>query len=41
MRHIVVVEVDVAHVGRRLVVARDVGDGGNGILLGQHAQRQR
>ncbi|KAG5858084.1 hypothetical protein ANANG_G00026350, partial [Anguilla anguilla] len=39
MSDVVVVEVDVLHVGGGLVVAGDVG--GDGVLLGEHAQRQR
>ena len=41
MRYVIVTEVDVLHVGGGLVVARDVADVGDGVVLRQHPERQR
>jgi len=40
LRHVVVAEVDVSDVGGGLVVAGDIGQRGDGVLLGHDAQRQ-
>ena len=40
MRYVIIAEVDVLHIRRRLVEARDVADAGDGVLLRQHPERQ-